>query len=364
LATLVRKTEPKPLRIFLEDGDHDLNIYAGDWWMANQNMLSALTWAGYEVNHSWGDGGHNGKHAALIMPEALKWLWKDYPASIQAHESPEQRLDLTINEESWKEVQLNQIPASQLTVNKDGEIFFTNEQSIFKLDQQNNPRPFTKLKGNSGGIASDEKALYAGDLTNHQIVVVDKNGSSKTLIPKVDANFIAVASNGIYFSDTNKKRIGFYSFNTKDVKYTIVESSPTGLAISAEKTFLNVAMADNVFGHSFRIDDDGSLSSGQDYIHYHISYGSLTAKVTGMTVDSANILYSATNMGIQVSDQLGRINFIFSKPGDGIITDVKLGGENLSTLYVTCGGKLYARRTNARGILSWQPAVKPPRPGL
>ncbi len=41
LATLVRKTEPKPLRIFLQDGDQDLNIYAGDWWMANQTMNRA-----------------------------------------------------------------------------------------------------------------------------------------------------------------------------------------------------------------------------------------------------------------------------------------------------------------------------------
>ena len=40
--TLIRKYEPKPLRIFLQDGSSDLNIYAGDWWMANQEMERAL----------------------------------------------------------------------------------------------------------------------------------------------------------------------------------------------------------------------------------------------------------------------------------------------------------------------------------
>jgi len=45
-ATLVRKTEPKPLRVFLEDGNHDLNIYGGDWWAANQNMLSSKSCLG------------------------------------------------------------------------------------------------------------------------------------------------------------------------------------------------------------------------------------------------------------------------------------------------------------------------------
>ena len=45
--TLVRKFENKPLRVFLQDGNKDLNIYAGDWWMANQDMHSALKFAGY-----------------------------------------------------------------------------------------------------------------------------------------------------------------------------------------------------------------------------------------------------------------------------------------------------------------------------
>jgi gluconolactonase len=42
---LVRKTEPKPIRVFLQDGSNDLNIYAGGWWTANQDMLAALEWA-------------------------------------------------------------------------------------------------------------------------------------------------------------------------------------------------------------------------------------------------------------------------------------------------------------------------------
>jgi enterochelin esterase-like enzyme len=68
--TLIRKYEPKPIRIFLQDGKRDLNIYGGDWWMANQEMERALTFAGYEVNHDWGEEGHNGVHAARIFPDA------------------------------------------------------------------------------------------------------------------------------------------------------------------------------------------------------------------------------------------------------------------------------------------------------
>lgn len=54
LPVLVRKTEPKPLRVFLQDGKNDNNIYCGSWWVANQDMLASFEWAGYEVNHRVG----------------------------------------------------------------------------------------------------------------------------------------------------------------------------------------------------------------------------------------------------------------------------------------------------------------------
>ncbi len=40
--------------------------------------------AGYDVKHAWGEGGHNGEHAKVILPEALKWLWRDYPSPVVA----------------------------------------------------------------------------------------------------------------------------------------------------------------------------------------------------------------------------------------------------------------------------------------
>src|SRR5690606_3995380 len=53
---LIRKSEPKPIRVFLQDGSNDLNIYGGDWWEANRTMERALKFSGYEVNHVWGEG--------------------------------------------------------------------------------------------------------------------------------------------------------------------------------------------------------------------------------------------------------------------------------------------------------------------
>ena len=82
--TLIRKTEPKPIRIFIQDGSKDLNIYCGDWWMANQEMERAFIFAGYEVNHVWGEDGHNGKQATEVFADAMRWLWKDWPTPVKA----------------------------------------------------------------------------------------------------------------------------------------------------------------------------------------------------------------------------------------------------------------------------------------
>lgn len=100
--TLIRKTEPKALRVFLQDGSADLNIYCGDWWMVNQEMERALAFAGYEVNHVWGDGGHNGKQMTEIAADAMKWLWKDWPAPISKGQGSQQMKDILLPGEEWQ----------------------------------------------------------------------------------------------------------------------------------------------------------------------------------------------------------------------------------------------------------------------
>ena len=363
-ATLVRKTEPKPIRVFLEDGTKDLNIYGGDWWMANQNMLSALTWSGYEVNHAWGEGGgHDSKHAAIIMADALAWLWKDYPAPVQAHKSMNDRVQLLVDKEAWKEISWADKKAGRLAINKAGQVFFSDKQNIYKIDLSGNAVVFAKLKGEAGALSFDkDDRLYVSDRREHKIVAIDQ-GTSKDVVKNVDIAFMTISGSGIYFTESLRNRIGYFDLATSKMQYFNVPYQPTGIALSAEQTFLNVGMADYVFGYSYGIGEDGTLSNEQPYIHYHVPYGEITPGIKGMTIDSQNLLYSATTMGIQVSDQLGRVNFIFSKPCDEL-TDVKLAGPDLNLLYISCGGKLIFRKINAKGVLSSLSPVKPPKPGL
>ncbi len=75
---LIRKTEKKPIRVFLQDGSGDLDNLHGNWPLSNQQMAAALKFSKYDHEFVFGDGGHNGKHGGAILPESLVWLWRDY----------------------------------------------------------------------------------------------------------------------------------------------------------------------------------------------------------------------------------------------------------------------------------------------
>jgi enterochelin esterase family protein len=78
---LIRKTERKPIRVFLQGGSGDLDNAHGNWPLANQQMAAALRFAGYDYRFEFGDGGHNGKHGGAILPDSLRWLWQDVVAA-------------------------------------------------------------------------------------------------------------------------------------------------------------------------------------------------------------------------------------------------------------------------------------------
>jgi enterochelin esterase-like enzyme len=73
---MIRKTERKPIRIYLQDGSNDLDNLHGHWPLANQQMAAALRFMRYDYVFAYGDGAHSGKHGGSLLPESLKWLWK------------------------------------------------------------------------------------------------------------------------------------------------------------------------------------------------------------------------------------------------------------------------------------------------
>jgi enterochelin esterase family protein len=99
----MRSTEKKPIRIFLQDGLNDnRGLRPGadasaynekrDWHAQNIKMVAALTEKGYDVNYTWGIGTHSNKQAGAILPDMLRWLWRDYPRTDDPHDDRERKL--------------------------------------------------------------------------------------------------------------------------------------------------------------------------------------------------------------------------------------------------------------------------------
>ena len=74
---LVRRVPVKPIRIFMQDGANDLDNAAGSWWLANMTLARSLGFAGYDYRFEQGQGGHNNNHMRAVLPDALRWLWRN-----------------------------------------------------------------------------------------------------------------------------------------------------------------------------------------------------------------------------------------------------------------------------------------------
>lgn len=73
---LIRTTEPRPLRVWLQDGRNDLDNPHGNWPLGNQQMAAALRYMDYDYDFVFTQGEHNSKDAGPLLPAALKWLWR------------------------------------------------------------------------------------------------------------------------------------------------------------------------------------------------------------------------------------------------------------------------------------------------
>ncbi len=372
-ATLVRKFEPKPLRIFLQDGSNDLNIYAGDWWMANQEMQRALMFAGYEVSHSWDEGKHSGELGAKIFPDAMRWLWKDWPAPVKSGQGKNGMLnDILLPSEDWKLVaekyQFTEGPA----VNAKGEVFYNDvpKSKTYKIGLDGKVSEFlADTKKGDGQAFGPDGRLYSVAGGAEQIIAYDSEGKGTVIADGFRGNDLVVRNDGgIYVTNpgwdgTSPSKIYYISpKGEKKVVDTGLKFS-NGITVSPDQSLLYVADSRSHWVYSWQIQPDGGLKHKQRYYWIHAPDTADESGADGLEVDGAGRLYVATRMGIQVCDQAGRVNCILPTPNRNV-SNLTFGGENLDTIYATCGNKVYSRKVKAKGAPSFQTPVKPKPPGL
>ena len=372
--TLIRKYEPKPIRIFLQDGTNDLNIYAGDWWKANETMERALTFAGYEINHVWGEDGHNGNQGTSIFPDAMRWLWKDWPKPVTKGNSKNQFLsDLLIAGEDWQLVGEGYQFTEGTAVNNKGEVFYQDipASKTYKVDVNGKLTTLnTDAKKASGTCFGADGKRYTIAGATKQILSYDANENVKVIADSISGNDLVIASNGnIYVTSpdgtVNPSKLYLIKANGEKIIVDEGLKFANGITLSPDQTQLYVTESASHWVWIYKIKPDGTLAYKQRYGWLHAPDTEENAWSDGLRCDTAGRVYVASTLGIQIMDQLGRVNAILPLPASKFrASNVCFGGQDFNILYVTIGDKVYRRKLNTKGANTFEKPIKPANPKL
>jgi len=334
---LVRKTDPKPLRIFMEDGVHDEwpgGPEMGDWWMSNLTMNRALEFAGYDVRHVWGTGTHNGSQASAVFPDAMRWLWRDWPAPIRAGSPGNPVLKAILKPgEDWQEApercraMLAANPEGQIRCGEPGEaaLAFAADGRFYQAEA-------------GGGIEAGASIL----------------GAALTI-----RNF-TVRHNGDVYAVTGGE-LWLIRSSGETVKLDQGLKGAAGLAFSPDGLWLFVSQSLSRTGLSYRVHPDGTLDARAPFYDFDVPMWADDSGAAGIAMDRDGRAYVATRLGIQVFDRNGRVSAILPLPNNAAATSLAFGGPDFDTLFVAAGGKVYRRKLQIQGAPPWAaPAKLPP----
>jgi len=359
--SLIRKTEPKPLRVFIQDGAGDLNNSFGDWWMANQTIERALQFSGYEVAHAWGEGGHNGKEIGIIFPDAMRFLWKDWPKEVSVPAGGEAFQKLLIPGEGWKLVAEGYKFLEGPATDAKGKLFFNDvpNSKTYRLNAGGKPETFVEESGKGDGQAfGPDGRLIAVAGGENKIVAYKPDGSMEVLADGFRGNDLIVRNDGkIYVTEPgwNGKDPSHIWLILPDGTKNIVDTGlkfSNGIALSPDQSLLYVADTKSHWVYSYQIQLDGTLANKQRFFQIAVPDTADDSGADGLEVDTDGRVYVATRMGIQVCDPAGRVQCILPVP-NGKVANMAFGGTEHDILYAACGDKLFQRKLRTHGVQSF-----------
>jgi enterochelin esterase family protein len=370
---LIRKTERKPIRVFLQDGSNDLNNLHGNWPLANQEMASALAFAGYDFRFVFGDGAHNGRHGGAILPDSLRWLWRPDPATAPA---PETRDNLAGDEAlskilpgggqpgDWQEVGAGYQFTDAACSDPAGHFYFADlpQGTIHRVSATGGPPvPWLehgpKISGMKFGADGRLYACVQGQGTNtvKRIAVIDPATQAvETLATDVNPNDLVVSQAGwLYFTDTDAGAVVRVPLSARGMSRPPPVAGglvkPNGITLSPDERQLWVSEYGGTNVWNFLVAPDGSLRGGERLGELRAPTGRPDSGGDGATTDAAGRVYVTSHAGIQVFDVNGRLGGVISRPTEKAAVSCAFAGPDCTWLYVCSSDRVFRRNTLTRG---------------
>lgn len=361
---LIRKTDPKPVRIFLEDGSTDAwNPLFGSWYAANLEMESALSFSGYDVAHAWGTHGHTGAPGQVIFPDVLRWLWRNYPAPVKAGRSSNSTLqEITLPEQGWEQNPQSFRSAAGLTANANGDVYLSDvaSQAIYRIGSDD----ATTFVGHGPPVLGEafgpDGKLYAVVPSQKRVVVIDPQGNRRSVAEGIAGHAIVARHDGTLFvsepgaHDDIPSRI--WQIDPGGRKRIIDEGllNASGIAFSPDGSLFFAAENSTKWIYSYVVQPENAFADKQRFYWLHMTDIPNNSGAEDLAVDTLGNLYVATRMGIQICDQNGRVRAILPLPApSGPVRSLCFGGERFEVLYATDGIHLFKRQLKVQGFAQW-----------
>ena len=228
--------------------------------------------------------------------------------------------DILIEGEVWQPAVKGFTFCDALAADAEGNLYFSdvkNGKGIYKLGLDGNVTlAVDNLPGISGLRVSADGRIYACQNKASRVIVIDKDGSVKELIPNIKCNDLTATKDGfVYVTETPTRRIHCI---TPDGKTFVADEGhvtrPNGITLSLDGTTLAVSEHGGVNVWAWQIQPDGKLLGAEPYMtmllaplnapHMPREYAPPVAKVVSISRDeralacavhvSATGSYSAT----------------------------------------------------------------------
>jgi enterochelin esterase-like enzyme/sugar lactone lactonase YvrE len=362
--TLVRKTEAKPIRVYLTTATQDMENCAGDWYLIDQEMDKALRFSGYDYSYHVVEGGHT---AGWIehFPDAMRFIWKDWPAAIPEGTSAPRVRDVLIDGEKWSVAADGCQDPRSPACNSKGEIFFVDPpvNKLYRIGLDGKASVFLDDAAHADGLSIGPKdELYTVSRTTGNLLSYDASNQGHVVTSGLPGQYVLARPDGGLYVTTTGTKPGQDSqvWFVKDGKKTQVDSglkSATGLAYRPDQWLLSVADGGSKWVYSYQIANDGSLASKERFFCLQVPDWEDDAGAESVCYAQEGQMLVGTRSGVQICADDGPTQVILPLPDRSRVVGVALGGPDLHTLYALAGGKIWKRVVKIHAGGAFSPAV-------
>lgn len=224
-------------------------------------------------------------------------------------------------------------------------------KQVWRIDKDGKASVFAKTPSAPHGlsVAADGR-LFAAEPDAKEVVVYDADGKQAAEYRDVAAEHLAVTKAGeVYCTVPDEKAVYLIDRDGKKRKVASDFVSPGPLALSSDGGTLVVGDSGDKVLYAFRVQKNGDLDARDRYYPFWLR-PKQPSDNEGATLDSAGRAYATSREGVQIFDPTGRLSGILVAPERAALGGVAFGGADLDRLYVACGGKVYVRKVQAKGV--------------